>query len=197
MLDKGEKIILSGYTGVSEKNEITSFISSVGVLFSKKDYVRVYKDSIGITYDSVYDGSAIFNVSGYLVGMFNGSREKMIGKSYSINSNKLIKSADSIIKYGKYESNYIKYTLEDYSSLSVDLKESYDVSDSASYGVVITTFKVFNFLFGKLNQGMVIVEVNGVKIENTYDLDVELIRYNKKDKNCFKVIKTNGKVRYK
>ena len=59
--------------------------------------------------------------------------------------------------------------------------------------VVITTFKPFNYLFGGLNQGMVIVAVNGVEIKNKYELDKQLARYKKGDNVCLKVIKKDGK----
>ena len=43
---------------------------------------------------------------------------------------------------------------------------------------------------------MTIVEINGVKIKNGYELDKQLARYNKKDSVCLKVIKKNGKIAY-
>ena len=68
------------------------------------------------------------------------------------------------------------------------------MSDVASSGVVVTTFKPWNYVFGGLNQGMVIVAVNGVEVNNIYELDKQLTRYDKNDNVCLKVIKKNGKI---
>ena len=46
------------------------------------------------------------------VGMINGFNEKMQGIVYMVDSNKVFKVADSIVKTGNYEVNYIKYSLE-------------------------------------------------------------------------------------
>jgi len=70
------------------------------------------------------------------------------------------------------------------------------VNKNVSYGVVITTFKPFNYVFGGLNQGMVIQAVNSVVVKNSYELDNQLSRYKKGDTVCLSVIKKNGKTAY-
>ena len=92
--------------------------------------------------------------------------------------------------------NYIKYNLVDYNGLGYGKKESYGVNKSVSSGVVVKTFKPLNYIFGGLNQGMVIVAINGIEIKNSYELDKQLIRYEKNDNVCLKVIKKNGKVAF-
>jgi len=91
----------------------------------------------------------------------------------------------SIVKVGgkNYTANELYESMKDY----------YSVSGNANRGVVVTTFSPFKFLFGGLNQGMVIVAVNGVGINSMYELDKQFSRYEKGDSVCLKVIKKNGK----
>ena len=77
-----------------------------------------------------------------------------------------------------------------------DTASIYGVNKNVEFGVVITTFKPFNYLFGGLNQGFVIVAVNGVEVKNKYELDSQLARYEKKDNVCLKVIKKDGKTSF-
>ena len=148
---------------------------------------------IDIDGDEKLKGTGIYDELNRLIGMITDYDKSFEGSSYIVESNKILKIADSIVKTGKYRINYIKYNLEDYSRLSSSLKKSYGVNKSVKQGVVITTFKPLNYLFGGLNQGMVIVAVNGVNINNKYELDAQLSRYEKEDNVCLKVIKKNGK----
>jgi serine protease Do len=191
---KGQLSFAYGSYGQNNSFILKGIINQIGVVYSKEGYVYTFRNMVQIKSSGKIHGTAVFDEIGRLIGMITDHHSKIEGSSYVLETNKLIKIADSIIKCGKYQANYIKYSLEDYSNLNSVLKESFKVSKSAKTGVVITTFKPLKYIFGGLNQGMVIVAVNGVEINNIYELDKQLVRYNKDDNVCLKVIKKNGKV---
>lgn len=191
---KGQQNYVYGFSGVDEEFFSKTILSQIGDLYSSKDYLNVFKNVIDLDGSVALKGSGVFDELNRLIGMITDYDSDFEGSSYIVESNKLIKIADSIVKTGKYKVNYIKYNLVDYNGLSLSLKKSYDVSNKASSGVVIKTFKPINYLFGGLNQGFVIVAVNGVEIKNMHELDKQLARYEKFDNVCLKVIKNNGKV---
>ena len=193
---RGEKVSLSGYYDKENSFYLNSYIADIGDLYSKNNYINIYKNIVNIQGNNIYKGVGIFDAKNRLIGMITNHMEKLNEGSFFVESNKIIKIADSIVKTGKYNVNYIKYSLVDYASLSSNLRESYNVSSKASTGVVITKFKPLRYIFGGLNQGMVIVAVNGIKINNTYELDKQFSRYEKKSSVCLKVIKSNGKIAF-
>lgn len=192
-LYKGQKHYLYGYFNNKDNFVREAYLSSIGEAYYISKYVNVYRSFLQIDGNNRLNGVGVFDKLGKLVGMITGYDDELIGSSYMIDSNKLVKIVDSIVKTGNYNINYIKYNLVDYSRLSSRLKDSYGVSYVAKSGAVVVTFKPLKFVFGGLNQGMVIVAVNGVEINSTYELDKQLSRYEKKSKVCLKVIKKNGK----
>ena len=190
---KGQANYAYGYHNISNQFFIKTTLSQIGDLYSKDGYINIYKNIVEIDGDDSLNGTGIFDDMNRLTGVVTNYLKDFEGASFITESNKLIKIADSIEKTGKYNINYIKYNLEDYNGLSSVIKESYGVNSKVTKGVVITTFKPFNYLFGGLNQGMVIVAVNGIEIKNKYELDSQLSRYEKNDNVCLKVIKKNGK----
>lgn len=190
---KGQLVYSYGYYGEYNSFILKGIINQIGYKFSKEGYKNIFRDIVQINYDSNIKGSGVFDEIGRLIGMITGFDQKLEGSSFMVETNKIIKVADSIIKCGKYSLNYIEYSLEDYSSLKTELKESYEINDAVNDGVVVTTFRPLKYVFGGLNQGMVIVAVNGVAINNLYELDKQLTRYEKDDNVCLKVIKKNGK----
>lgn len=195
-LYKGQVNYLSGYYNKETSFFKKTFITNIGDLYYNKGNINVYKNTIQTAGNNSLNGVAVYDGFGRLSGMVSGYVSNLEGNSFVVESNKIVKIADSIVKTGNYKINYIKYSLEDYSSLSSNLKASYRVSDKANRGVVVVTFKPLNYIFGGLNQGMVIVAVNGVEVDSKYQLDKQLSRYEKKSKVCLKVIKKNGKTAY-
>ena len=192
-LYKGQQNYAYGYYDISNSFYIKTTLSQIGDLYKKEGYVHIYKSIVDITGDNQLKGTGIFDDLNRLIGIVSAHDDSFKDGSFITESNKLLKIADSIVKTGKYNVNYIKYSIEDYSSLSSFLKESYGINKSVEYGVVITSFKPLDYLFGTLSQGMVIVAVNGLEIKNKYELDKQLERYSKNDNVCLKVIKKNGK----
>jgi len=195
-LYRGQKVYVKGNLDYNTNYFNTTYINSVGNIYSYKNYIGVHKSMIQLEGDNKLNGTLVYDELERFTGMISGYDSDFSGSCYMIDSNKLVKIADSIIKTGKYNINYIKYSLVDYGILSSRLKKSYGVSNKVNSGVVVVTFKPLKMIFGGLNQGMVITEVNGVKINNTYELDKQLSRYNKKSDVCLTVIKKNGKVAY-
>lgn len=192
----GQLNIIYGYKSIDERYVEKTFLGKQGVTYYKKDYITVYKNIIQTQYEDYKEGMPISDELGRFVGLLTRNDEKLNQKSYSIDSNKLTKIVESIVNSRKYEPNYIKYNSVDYSSLGKRERSSYKVSEKAQFGAVITTFKPLNYVFGGLNQGMVIQTVNSVEIRNTYDLDNQLSRYEKGSTVCLGVLKKNGKIAY-
>lgn len=192
----GQMNFLYGYRDNYNAYVERTFYNKQGVLFYKKDYINIYKSIIQSRYEDYKEGMAVADEFGNLVGMVSGNTTKLNENSFIVEVNKLTKIADSIVKSRIYEVNYIKYNLEDYVNLDSYSLNSYKVNKDANYGVVITTFKPLNYIFGGLNQGMVIQMVNSVVVKNIYDLDNQLSRYKKGDTVCLGVVKRNGKVAY-
>ena len=65
------------------------------------------------------------------------------------------------------------------SELTQREKYLYSVSDEVSRGVVVTSLHYINYFTFGLNQGMVILAVNGVEINDTFDFDYEISKYKK------------------
>ena len=192
-LYKGQQNYAYGYLNMGSEFYIKTNLSQIGQLYSKSGYVNVYKNIVEMQGNNIFKGVSVFDELNRLIGMITSFDDGFDKGSYMTESNKLLKIADSIVKTGKYEVNYIKYSLVDYNGLGSFFKESYGVSNKVESGVVITTFKPLKYIFGGLNQGMTIVAVNGIKVTNGYELDKQLSRYEKKDSVCLKVIKKNGK----
>lgn len=195
-LEKGEVQYIAGYldNGISYYGKTT--ISNIGELYKSVGYKKIYKNTIDYSIGETLYGISVFDGMGRLSGIVTNKNNKVNKKVYVCESNRIIKIVDSIIKSGNYKVNYIKYKVVSYSSLDIEQREEYEVSKKAKYGVVVTTFKPFAFLFGGLNMGMVITGVNGVEIKNEYELDKQLLRYKKGSRVCLDVIKTNGKKDY-
>ena len=193
-IEKGEIQELRGYLDKDVSFYGKTIVSNVGENVAKNGYINIYKNVLDITISEELLGIVSFDRLGRVSGIVSGIKE--YGGTYVVESNRALKIADSIVKSGKYDANYIKYSVVDYNSLSNGLKSSYGVNKNVKNGVVIVTFKPLAFLFGGLNQGMTIVAVNGVYVNNGYEMDKQLLRYNKGSKVCLKVIKTNGKEKY-
>lgn len=192
----GQLLLVKGYSGFNNTYIENAYFMKKGVIYYSKDYVTIYKDIIQLKYESYKEGMVVIDELGNLIGMICGNDSKLSNSSFVTETNKLTKIVDSIVKTGNYKTNYIKYNLVDYSRLDESSLNNYKVNKNVNYGVVITTFKPFNYLFGGLNQGMVIQSVNSIKVENMYELDNQLFRYKKDDTICLGVVKKNGKTAY-
>ena len=76
----------------------------------------------------------------------------------------------------------IKYNLLDVNSLTNHEKYLYSLDEGITNGVLVSSVHYLNYIIGGLNQGMVILKVNNVKVDNKYELDNELGKYLKGSK---------------
>ena len=192
-LDKGEINYLKGYLDKDVEFYSQTYVGAVGSLFYNSNNIRIYKNVVSYRNHINLQGVAVFDSNGKLTGIVSGNSSESIGEMYVVESNRVLKIVDSIKKTGNYYVNYIKYNIVDLTELSIELRDSYGVNENVKKGVVITTFKPLKYIFGGLNQGMVIIGVNGVDVDNCYELDKQLIRYKKNSRVSLRVIKSNGK----
>ncbi len=195
-LIKGQANYLYGYLDKDIEYFNKGFINSVGYLFNVDSYRNIYRNVVGVEWNDRLIGIGTFDGFNRLTGIVVGYDQKLQGSSFVLESDKIKKIVDSIIKTRKYDANYIKYKIDNLSNLGLSLRKSYGINDNVKKGVAVITFKPFNYVFGGLNQGMVIVAVNGVEVDSVYEFDKQLLRYEKKQKVCLKVIKKNGKEAY-
>lgn len=195
-LEKGEVQYIAGYLDNDTEYFGKTTVSNIGELYKNNGYKKIYKNKIDYSIGESLFGISVFDSKGRFSGVITGKSVKISKETYVCESDRVVKIADSIIKSGKYKINYIKYKVVSYSSLDVDQRDEYEVNRKIKYGVVVITFKPFSFLFGGLNMGMVITEVNGVEVKNEYEFDRQLLRYKKGSRVCLSVVKKNGKLNY-
>lgn len=189
----GQINYLYGYKENNKLLYMQSYVSRIDDLHEKKDYVFVYKNVLDTTISEDISGIGVFDSLGRLTGIVNGAYNDISNLKLMTSVNKIEKIVNSIVKNGNYTPNYIKYSMLDVLSLNKEERQKYDVSNKAKSGVLITSLKPFRYIFGGLNQGMVITQVNGVDVESCAQLDKELSRYDKGSYVSLKVIKKNGK----
>lgn len=200
LINKGEevKILSKSLTEDFETLQTNGLIADVGIKFEIIQGESAYGNLISSPSNVYSFGGGVYNEYNNLIGINVGktfySRESTLEHfSYMININEALIIAKQIKKQGEYKANKISFDIISLESLSLHDKEYFAVSEKAKYGVVIVSFNAVDYIFGELSQGMTIVRVNGVKVENEYDLHKQLIRYQKKCLLDLTVIKRNGK----
>lgn len=177
-IDMGEKVDIVG----SYKYDITyadAYVNIVGVCKNCKEetYKNYFFTLLTADIDNNFIGAGVFDKSGQLLGMITN---KVKGYAFGVSMldvNKLYAITYNLINYQEYHKNYIKYNLLDVNSLTKDEKYLYSLDEGLTNGVLVSSIHYLNYVFGGLNQGMVILSVNGVKVNNRYELDNELSKY--------------------
>ena len=174
---------------------VNTFINSVGVCTNcNQETYKLYYHSI-ITEDMplYFIGSGVFDYNGHLLGMINGRDETYKFGNTMLDVDKLYAICYNLINKGKYNKNYIEYNLLDVNSLTNYEKYLYSLDEGLTSGVLVSSVHYLNYLFGGLNQGMVILAVNDVPISNCYKLDIELSKYKKGSRVSLTVLTINNK----
>ena len=187
-IDKGERVDIVG----SYKYDIVRADASINIIglcknCKEETYKNYFFTLLSADIDNYFIGSGVFDKSGQLLGMITN---KVKGYSFGVSMldvNKLYSITYNIINYGKYNKNYIKYNLLDVNSLTNEEKYLYSLDEELTNGVLVSSIHYLNYIFGGLNQGMVILSVNGVEVNNRYELDNKLSKYEDNSYVYFKV----------
>lgn len=143
----------------------------------EETYRNYYYTLITGEVDNYLIGAGVFDKTGGLLGIVLGREDKFKLGIRMLDITKLYSICYNLINYGKYEKNYIKYNLLDVNSLTNYQKYLYSLDEGVTRGVLVGSIHYLNYIIGGLNQGMIILSVNNVKVDNCYELDNELSKY--------------------
>ena len=177
-MDVYEEIIIAGKSNYKD-SIAKSVISAIGVCknCTEETYKNYYYTLLMVDLPSYLIGAGVFDNQGALMGMIlNYASEFKLGVKM-LDVNKLYAITYNLINYGEYNKNYIKYNLLDVNSLTNHDKYLYSLDEEVTEGVLVSSVHYLNYIVGGLNQGMVILAVNNVKITDKYQLDNELAKY--------------------
>lgn len=188
LIDKLEEVEIIGsykYNIVLAKANI----NEIGICKNCKEdtYKNYYHSLLSVDIEDYFLGAGVFDKKGQLLGIVTSKLEKYNMGISMLDVNKLVVITYSLINEKKYEKNYIKYNLLNVNSLTNYEKYLYSLDEGLTNGVLVSSVHYLNYIIGGLNQGMVIHEINGIKVDNKYELDNELAKYKKGTKVPIKV----------
>lgn len=158
----------------------TTYVNAVGICKNcgEETYKNYFYSRLTLEIEESSLGAGIYNLDNQLVGMVTGYlKDFKYGVSY-IDSNRIL---DIVTKYettGEYKKNYIRYNLLNVSELSMYEKYLYSI-DNQSAGVLVSSIHYLNYFTFGLNQSMIIIGVNGIRVNNVYEFDYEISKYHK------------------
>ena len=193
LFDKLERVKLIGmYQYQIVQGE--TYINEIGVCENCKDetYKKYYYTLLSLDVNDYFIGAGVFDNSNQLMGIVTGRPNKYNMGIKMLDVNKLYAICYHIINDGEYNKNYIKYNLLDVNSLTKQEKYLYSLDEELVNGVLVSSIHYLNYLVGGLNQGMVILKVNGISVNNCYELDNELSKYKKGSTLEFTIRKISG-----
>lgn len=158
-----------------------AIVSSIGVCRNcqEETYKTYFYTVLQSDVSSSLIGGGAFDKNGALMGLVTGFDKRFKMSVQMLDITKLYAICFNLINYGKYEKNYIKYNLLDVNSLTNHEKYLYSLDEGITSGVLVSSIHYLNYIIGGMNQGMVILKVNDVSVDNCYELDNELSRYKK------------------
>ena len=158
-----------------------TYVNVVGVCKNcgEETYKNYFYSRITLEMEENFLGAGIFNLNGKFVGMTSYYLEDYKYGIAFIDSNRILDIITKFVHTGKYEKNYIKYNLLNVYDLTEREKYLYSVSDEVSRGVLVSSLHYVNYFTLGLNQGMVILSVNGQDIDDVFEFDYEISKYKK------------------
>lgn len=118
-------------------------------------------------------GGPLLNAMGNVVGITTAIVSDSQGLGFAIPSNTILREIYALVTTGSYcGHSYLGITGED---MSYDLAQEYQVS--VTYGWRVTSVVAFGPSYGKLQQGDIIIAMNGTRIKNSDDLASYLEEY--------------------
>ena len=156
----------------------STYINNVGVMRNNEDegFKRYFYTFISDDVEDYFIGSAMFDSSSQLMGLVVSRDADSRNGLRVVDIDKLIAICEDLISFGSYQKKYLKADLVNVNSLTDHDKYLYSV-EGLNDGVLVTSIHYLNYLFGGLNQGMVILSVNGNNINSIYELDNILLNY--------------------
>jgi len=180
LIDKGEEVEILGAHNYKPAMAMAN-VSEVGVCANcnEETYKKYYYSLLSVDIDDYLIGAGVFDKRGQLLGIITSRNEKYNMGVTMLDVNKLVIVSYQLINNGTYDKNYIKYNLLNVNSLTNHEKYLYSLDEELTKGVLVSSIHYFNYFIGGLNQGMVIYKVNGIDVENCYEFDNELAKYEK------------------
>lgn len=163
---------------------LNTIVSTVGICKNcvEETFKNYYYSYLSESVSDNLIGAGVFDLKGGLLGMVVDHEESLRFGTRMLDVNKLYSISYNLINFGEYTKNYIKYNLLDVNSLTNHEKYLYSLDEGITNGVLVSSVHYLNYIIGGLNQGMVILKVNNVKVDNKYELDNELGKYLKGSK---------------
>lgn len=156
-------------------------VNAVGVCKNcgEETYKNYFYSRITLEVKENFLGAGIFNLNSKFVGMVTGFLDDYNYGVAFIDSNRVLDIITKLVHTGKYDKNFIKYNLLSVYELSEREKFLYSVSDEVSRGVLVSSLHYVNYFTLGLNQGMVILSVNGEDVDDVFEFDYEISKYKK------------------
>lgn len=162
-------------------SKVTTSINSVGICknCNEDTYKKYYYSLLNANISNNLIGAGVFDQKNQLLGIITNRLDKFNFGLSMLDVNKIVAICYNLINEGKYNKNYIKYNLLDVNSLTNYEKYLYSLDEELTSGVLVSSIHYLNYIIGGLNQGMVILSVNNISVNNCYEFDNELSKYRK------------------
>ena len=181
-------------------NEDRSVLMSRGVVSKKSALVQeTYKTIVTTRLNQKYFGTGVYNDLGQIIGISVRSESlssalPIEGINYVVDISKALKIANSIKNKGVYQANSFSFDIISLGDLDLRDRKYYGVHKSVKAGAIVLSFDPMKYIFGGINQGMAIIQINNVKVENAIDAYYQINRYQKGDTVNLKLINRSGKI---
>lgn len=183
------------------KSESSGLIANIGVMNENNNFKKRFNSILNLKTEVDYFGVPVYDQIGQVVGITTHTVtkteqdliERMI---YFVNINEALLIAKKIKEDSHYIKNQFKFKTISLESLSISQRKYYGVYEKQNSGVVVLSEYFFRYIFGGLNKGMIITQINGVDVQNEYDIHKQLLRYNKNSIVMLKLINKRGKVTF-
>lgn len=172
----------------------SSIVTKIGVCknCNEETFKNYFYTMLTVDISDYLLGAGAFDKKGNLLGIITNRVDGFKNGISMLDVNKLRAICYSLITTGDYAKNYIKYNLLDVNSLTNYEKYLYSLDEGLTSGVLVSSIHYLNYLWGGLNQGMVILGVNDIGVNNRYELDNVLSLYQKGEKVNIKVRTITG-----
>jgi len=176
---EADKVSVHSKVEFRETIQVT-YVNKVGICKNcgEETYKNFFYSILTLPTSDYSLGAGIYNLNNQLVGMItNYVDDFRYGVSF-VDSNRILDVLTKYLTRGEYTKNYIKYNLYNVSQLTTKEKYLYSV-DNQNSGVVVASIHYLNYFTLGLNQSMVIIGVNGNRVNNVYEFDYEISKYKK------------------